>query len=103
MHAVTPLHQLSLAMSWNRADVAESKIFTDDVSIPVSISTKIKFQFVVISYKIEIVLIKELDLKKPWPSLINYILAPKTKQFGEGLQTQFDHSPNHIYYYTVGF
>eukprot|EP00057_Strongylocentrotus_purpuratus_P006530 XP_011661004.1 PREDICTED: transient receptor potential cation channel subfamily M member 1 isoform X3 [Strongylocentrotus purpuratus] len=34
LHAVTPLHQLSLAMSWNRADVAESKIFTDDVSIP---------------------------------------------------------------------
>ncbi|XP_063963510.1 transient receptor potential cation channel subfamily M member 1-like [Lytechinus pictus] len=34
LHAVTPLNQLSLAMSWDRADVAESKIFTDDVSIP---------------------------------------------------------------------
>ncbi|XP_072177786.1 transient receptor potential cation channel subfamily M member-like 2 [Diadema setosum] len=36
LQAVTPINQLSLALSWNRVDVAESRIFTDDVSLPPS-------------------------------------------------------------------
>ncbi len=32
----SPTQQLSLALSWNRVDVAESKIFSDEIVWPVS-------------------------------------------------------------------